>query len=221
MKIACISDIHENLIHVPEADILLIAGDISYAFKGNIEAKERFLVKQFAPWLKNANVKAIAWVAGNHDQSIEQNGIPEELKLDSLGIHYLQDNGIEILGKKIWGTPWQPWFYSWAFNAPEINGEEFLAEKFNKIPEDTDIIICHGPPFGYGDNPGHELTQPNVGSHAMTETLQRVNPELMVCGHIHAGYGGYQMSECDTYVVNAAIVNNKYQAVNKPIVMDI
>ena len=85
-------------------------------------------------------------VAGNHDQSIEAWGIP-----DGLRCHYLQDAGLELFGLRIWGTPWQPWFYDWAFNAPRRDGEEFLASKFDAIPGDTDIVVAHGPPRGFGD----------------------------------------------------------------------
>ena len=53
----------------------------------------------------------VVLVAGNHDQSIEAWGVP-----DGLRCHYLQDAGIELSGLQIWGTPWQPWFYDWAFN---------------------------------------------------------------------------------------------------------
>ncbi len=88
----------------------------------------------------------IVLVAGNHDQSIEAWGVP-----DGLRCHYLQDEALELLGLKLWGTPWQPWFLDWAFNAPRQDGEAFLAGKFDAIPPDTDIVVGHGPPRGYGD----------------------------------------------------------------------
>ena len=34
-----------------------------------------------------------------------------------------------------------------------------MMEKWNKIPEDTDILVTHGPPLGYGD-----LTNRNQGA---------------------------------------------------------
>jgi Icc-related predicted phosphoesterase len=97
--------------------------------------------------------------AGNHDQSIEAWGIPEELRC-----HYLQDAAIELFGLRIWGTPWQPWFYDWAFNAPRRNGEEFLASKFETIPADTDIVVAHGPPHGFGDRTSRQGGHAHVGS---------------------------------------------------------
>jgi len=116
--------------------------------------------------LDRLSAEEIVLVAGNHDQSIEAWGMPNGLRC-----HYLQDDGIELFGLRLWGTPWQPWFLDWAFNAPRRNGEEFLASKFDLVPEDTDVVVGHGPPRGYGDAAlrpgGHE----HVGSIAMTEAL--------------------------------------------------
>ena len=37
----------------------------------------------------------------------------------------------------------------------------------------------------------------------------------MVCGHIHSGYGRYQLGA--TEIVNAALVDNAYEVVNIPV----
>ena len=58
-------------------------------------------------------------------------------------IAHLEDAGLELFGLRIWGTPWQPWFYDWAFNAPRRDGEEFLASKFDAIPSNTDVVVAH------------------------------------------------------------------------------
>jgi Icc-related predicted phosphoesterase len=73
----------------------------------------------------------------------------------------------------------------------------------------VDIVVAHGPPRGYGDlTRGDE----HVGSTAMTATLGRVRPRLMVCGHIHPAYGRYRLGE--TEIVNAALVDENYRPVN-------
>lgn len=232
-RVACVSDLHENLIDIPPCDLLLIAGDISYAFKGDLATKQRFLLGPFKDWYKEVPAADVVVVAGNHDQSIEQWGWPADLA-EFEHLHYLQDEGIELHGLRLWGTPWQPWFYSWAFNAPRLGGEEFLAERFGLIPDDTDIVICHGPPKNLGDGVGSERPgQPHVGSTALLSALRRVQPRLAVVGHIHSGHGHYRLAVDDPTdywegtpprvvdVVNAAIVDENYRAVNAPIVLDL
>ena len=146
--IVCISDLHEHLVDIPTCDLLLIGGDVSFAFKGDLHAKHGFLTGRFKTWLGQAPAEEIVLIAGNHDQSIEAWGIPAGLRC-----HYLQDEGIELFGLKLWGTPWQPWFYDWAFNAPLRDGESFLATKLDLIPPDTDIVVGHGPPQATGTAP--------------------------------------------------------------------
>jgi Icc-related predicted phosphoesterase len=201
--IVCISDLHEHLVDIPACDLLLIAGDVSFAFKGDLAAKHAFLAGEFKDWLDRVPADEIVLVAGNHDQSIEAQGIP-----DGLRCHYLEDAGLELFGLRIWGTPWQPWFYDWAFNAPRHNGEEFLASKFDAIPADIDIVVAHGPPRGFGDR----TRQSHVGSTAMAAALECVQPRLMVCGHIHPAYGRYRLGA--TEVLNASLVDEGYRPVN-------
>jgi Icc-related predicted phosphoesterase len=182
-EIVCIADLHEHLVAVPACDLLVIAGDVSFAGKGDLRAKHAFLTGPFKDWLEDVPAEEIVLVAGNHDQSIEA-----------------------------WGIPDGPWFLDWAFNAPRRYGEAFLASKFDLIPDATDIVVGHGPPRGYGDGASRPGGVEHVGSTAMTEALQRVQPPLMVCGHIHSAYGSYRLD--DTEVVNAALVDDGYRPVN-------
>lgn len=205
--IVCVSDMHEHLVDIPECDLLLIAGDVSFAVKGDLAGKQAFLLGPFKQLLDDIPAREVVVVAGNHDQSIEAWGMP-----DGLRCHYLEDEGLELFRLKIWGTPWQPWFNDWAFNAPARHGESFLASKFAMIPADTDIVVCHGPPRGYGDHNGEPGADAHVGSTALTDALKRVRPRLVVCGHIHSGYGRYQL--LDTEIINASLVDNDYRPVN-------
>jgi Icc-related predicted phosphoesterase len=202
-SIVCVADLHEHLVEIPPCDLLLIAGDVSFAFKGDLAAKQAFLAEAFAQWLERVPAREIVLVAGNHDQSIEADGLP-----DGLRCVYLQDAGVELLGLRIWGTPWQPWFHDWAFNAPRMDGESFLASKFAAIPDGTDIVVGHGPPHGHVDQVGRA----HVGSTAMTAALERVQPRLMVCGHIHEAYGRSRLGT--TEVINASLVDGDYRPVN-------
>lgn len=206
-RIVCTADLHENTDRDSRLRPARIAGDLSFAFKGDHIAKQAFLAGPFKKWLDEVPAAEVVLVAGNHDQSIEAWGLP-----DGLRCHYLEDAGTELFGLRIWGTPWQPWFYGWAFNAPRRHGERFLASKFDLIPAGTELLICHGPPRGFGDHTGRSDGQPHVGSTALTEAIERIQPRLMVCGHIHSGYGRYRLRE--TEIVNAAYVDNDYRPAN-------
>ena len=209
--IVCTADLHEHLVDIPPCDLLLIAGDVSYGFNEDLAAMHAFVERDFKRWLETVPAKEIVLVAGNHDKSIEAWGMP-----DGLRCHYLQDAGIELFGLSIWGTPWQPWFGDWAFNAPREDGEAFLASKFDAIPEGTDVVVAHGPPLGCGDltNRGRR-----VGSSALTAALERVKPRLTVCGHIHEGYGRYRLGETD--VINASLVDPDYRPANPVVELEL
>lgn len=101
--IVCISDLHENLVEIPACDLLRIAGDVSFAAKGDLPAKPAFLIGRFKDRLDRVPAEEIVLVAGNHDQSIEEWALPPGLRC-----HYLQDGQIELLGLKIWARPGSP-----------------------------------------------------------------------------------------------------------------
>ncbi len=85
---------------------------------------------------------------------------------------------------KIYGSPWQPEFYNWAFNLP-IGPK--LQEKWQAIPTEVDILITHGPPKGIRDKApsGYDCGCPLLRE----EIMNRIKPRLHVFGHIHDGYG--------------------------------
>ena len=92
------------------------------------------------------------------------------------------------------------------------DGEAFLAGKFDAMPAGTDIVVAHGPPHGLGDRAPRPGGYAHVGSTAMLDALQRVQPRLMVCGHIHPGYGTYRLG--GTEIINASLVDDAYRPVH-------
>jgi Icc-related predicted phosphoesterase len=208
--IVCTADLHEHLVDIPPCDLLLIAGDVSFAAKDDLAAKHAFLTGTFKDWLERVPAGEVVLVAGNHDQSIEAWGLP-----DGLRCHYLQDTGVELFGLQIWGTPWQPSFLDWAFNAPRREGEAFLGQKFDAIPHGTDILVAHGPPRGHGDRTNRGE---HVGSIALTAALERVQPRLTVCGHIHESFGRSHLGT--TEVINTSLVDADYRPINGVVWLD-
>jgi Icc-related predicted phosphoesterase len=207
--IVCASDLHEHLVEIPACDLLLIAGDVAYGFEGDLASQHAFLAGPFKAWLETVPAAEIVLVAGNHDKSIQARGVP-----DGLRCHYLEDAGIELFGLRIWGTPWQPWFGDWAFNAPRRDGEAFLASKFDAIPARTDVVVAHGPPRGCGDRTSRGT---HVGSTALAAALERVKPRLTVTGHIHEAYGHHRLGSLE--VINASLVDERYRPANPVVVL--
>ncbi|WP_216614716.1 metallophosphatase domain-containing protein [Methylomonas sp. ZR1] len=200
------SDLHniDPYYDVPDGDILIIAGDICEI--GNDEE-----ISEFDTFLSFQNHAVKIVIAGNHDFTFQDYTPKNAKKLLKHGI-YLEDSGIDIYGVKFWGSPWQPWFGGWAFNLPR--GQK-LADVWAQIPDDTDVLITHSPPFGILDVVNGE----HVGCNDLTMALKRIRPRLHVFGHIHQGYG---MTERNgTTYVNASLRDEEYKLVNQPIVVDL
>jgi hypothetical protein len=126
---------------------------------------------------------------------------------------YLEDSEVVIEGLRIWGSPWQPAFFDWAFNLPRGPA---LRAKWQKIPTGVDILLTHGPPQGILDVvPRGDA----VGCEELRAELSRIRPRLHVFGHIHHAYG--QLEADGTRYVNAAICDEAYQATHPAIVVDL
>ncbi len=207
MKIICISDQHGLLPAVPKADVLVIAGDICPVHNHKVGFQRNWLNTKFLSWIDKLPVSKVFMTWGNHDWAGEhdyQSGIkwatPGKLTL-------LVDEAQTYHGLKFYGTPWQREFCNWAFNLTEAQ----LAEKYALIPDDADVVISHGPPYGTGDN--------ELGSPSLTARLDAIQPALAVFGHIHCAAGIYHHGE--SLYANAAIVDEMYQYAQRPIAVTI
>jgi Icc-related predicted phosphoesterase len=83
------------------------------------------------------------------------------------------------------------------------------------IPADTDVLIVHGPPRGYGD---FTVSGSRSGSISLAARIQEIQPPLIICGHIHEGYGTYSCGR--SIIANASLHNMHFQPANTPIVFD-
>ena len=211
MRIAAVADLHGHLPEVPACDLLLIAGDLSATAPGDLDAEESWLAGPFRAWLEDVPAAQIVGIAGNHDFLFER--APERVPA-GLRWTYLQDGVCDAGGLTIWGSPWTPWFYDWAFNAPRVEGERFLEERYATAPDDADVLVFHGPPAGYGDR---TTLGAHVGSTAALELVDRVAPRLCVFGHIHEGRGTWERE--GTTLVNCAAVDLTYQPVAVPVML--
>ena len=197
IKIVATSDIHGELdFKIPSGDILTISGDICPVRGSHSPTTQMYWLKNhFLPWtdllIKNDVVKHIVFIAGNHDFVFKRvttttsgdfhMDLPEH-------VHFLNDSGIELEGVKIYGTPWTPTFGNWAY----MTCEEALDNIYSKIPEGLDILLSHGPAYGWNDMIEQYPERcweddKHIGSKSLRKHIMRAKPLWTFCGHIHSG----------------------------------
>ena len=209
MRAVVISDTHNQhrKLLLPQGDMIIHCGDVS----GRGTSTE---VYDFIKWFSILPYRYKIFIAGNHDFYFEQKGINEiEDELRENRIVYLNDSGIEIEGIKFWGSPIQPWFYDWAFNRQR--GAD-IKRHWDKIPNDTNILITHGPPKGIRDM---TVRGDRCGCEDLFQAVERVKPKYHLFGHIHEEYG--QAYDHTTTFINASVLDENYCLVNEPIVIKI
>lgn len=216
VKILFISDTHaqhdgmEKKWGMPNADIIVHAGDFSGYGSENA-------LRKFLKWYGNLNYEHKIFIAGNHDWIFERDrswGIQlvNRYSKKYSKIHYLEDNGVELMGVKFYGTPVNRPFFDWAFNRPE----EKMAQHWAAIPDDTDVLITHNPPYMIKDFSSGG-SEEHCGSPSLyREVTERIKPDIHVFGHIHEQYGVSYIGE--TTFINAS---NGYKLENPPILMGI
>jgi len=193
MKIVCISDSHNHHreLKVPDGELLIHAGDFTYF------GKEEH-VSDFNAWLGELPHPNKIVVAGNHESGLKRM-LP---KIPITNATLLNQSGVVVNGLKIFGTD-----FFW----PAPSGNPY----FDQIPDDTDILISHGPPKGYFDD--------GYGCPSLLDRVKIVKPKLHVFGHIHQGHGmGNGQDELkNTIFVNAAICEGGYVVKHEPIVVNL
>lgn len=209
MRIVCVSDTHgmHNRIDMPIGDILIHCGDVG---PGRTSVN---YIQQLNEWFgaMKGYYKHILFTPGNHDFPFQTDfGFAKSLVPNCT---LLFDEEIVIDGVKFYGSPWQPWFHNWAFN---VERGPKIAEKWNRIPDDVDVLFTHGPPAGYCDM---VVDGEHVGCVDLLKRILKIKPKYHIFGHIHEAYG-VDKNEHTTFI-NASICDLRYDPVNKPVVFDI
>src|ERR1700722_19166186 len=198
LKICCISDTHSfhRKVVIPECDLLICAGDIT--FRGELE-----IIADFAQWMKEQPAKHRVCIFGNHEVGMRFGPKrPTALKmLADAGIIYLEDSGVEIEGLSVYGSPASPFFYDWEWNYQR--GKD-IAQVWAKIPDDTDILITHGPPNGSLDAVQETWRGPQGCEELRKRVDQLPNLKASIHGHLHFN-GNQRRVIGNTIFVNAAI----------------
>lgn len=224
VTIVAISDTHNKhkQLEIPECDILIHAGD----FSGTGRFHE---VRKFLDWFAKQPAKHRVLIAGNHEESMDSNHgsynphVFDLIQMVRDDVYYLENKAIELEGLKIYGTPWTPRFYDWGFNGLRDedldNGRSVgLRSVYEQIPENTEVLVCHGPPFGILDKT-EEMDRP--GSKELLDIIDTklTNLRLGVYGHIHEAHG--QLERNGVLHVNASSLNRAYNYANKPVVIEL
>ena len=248
IRITHISDTHNkhNQLNglLPGGDLLIHSGDIS-------SLGRQSEVERFVKWFNGIdNYTNKVFIAGNHDMTFDKEillrdklayfegkteydtscseGKPDWL--DNLlqtglnhNVFYLENNYVILDDVKIWGSPITPSFgYGWGFN--KDRGYD-INQIWNQIPDDTDIVITHGPIHSYCDRTDRGGL--NVGCEQLYHRLNEVQPQLHFSGHIHEAYGyrqtnwGYAFNGCNcdlSYLVNNKPMTFEYDFLKRDIV---
>ncbi len=199
-----------------DADILIIAGDIAPDMMRGVWSRhlpgvlvDEYMTGQFKNWLQpyidSGQIRDVVYTWGNHDWT-------SGYAMTPLGPHFhcIVDDVIDLHGVRIWCSPWSNTFMKWDW----MKEPERLAVIYDQIPNDIDILVSHTPPYQYGDPAGLDLKGQMIhaGSVELLRTIERVKPELVVCGHFHSGYGMYSHAgSANTIIVNATCVDEQYR----------
>jgi len=210
----------------PPADFLVLPGDILgnyFTARGDyaelaqqLNELER-LNAFYGALKKEGRYKEVIYVSGNHDWVLQKQ--PELARARLTEVIYLQDEAI-VLGTrdggtlKFYGSPWQPWFWDWAFNFPDHNVNFARARAharscWEAIPDDTQVLLTHTPPYGILDA---TYSGEQVGCKYLRERLSQLHQlKLHVFGHIHHSRG--ISGTFNRIYVNAALCNEDYQPI--------
>ena len=210
---------------LPAGDVLVHCGDTT-------NTGEIGQLRSFAAWFgAQAHPHKIV-IAGNHDLSLDRafydagggqrfhgkrRHEPDEAAeiMRSGNFVYLEDEGCEVLGRRVWGSPWTPTFCDWAFNQPRGGAS---AARWATIPTNTDVLLTHGPPLGHGDlcSSGDRAGCTDL----LREVTGRIKPAVHAFGHVHEG-AGVTTDGTGTLFVNASSLDGRYRPANAPIVVDL
>ncbi len=197
MTILHISDTHgkhRRLGTLPEADVIVHTGDFTNAGTDS-EALD------FMEWFCDLPYRHKIFIAGNHDDCLfgaNIEGLPDDC-------HYLCGSGVAIEGVRFYGVP---------LFVEDVLSEHYAA-LLDAVPDDTDVLLTHQPPFGILDKSGEKP----YGSPFVLQTVQRIKPKAHLFGHIHDAYGMTKIHE--TLFSNAAVVNEKHRLSHSPRVIEI
>jgi len=206
MKFVTISDTHgkHRNLNLPDGDIIIHSGDFCH-YGSHSDLYD------FLEWYKELEFEVKILIGGNHDFFAAEYS-EQFMKILPKEITYLNDSGVTINGINIWGSPVQPDLVGWAFG--KKRGAEMKIH-WDLIPNDTEILVTHTPPFGILDK---SRSGRSIGCEELSKKIKDLQLKVHVFGHVHASYGEKIIGS--TKFVNASNINSSKGLVNKPVVFE-
>ena len=181
MKIAYVVDVHDRFDAVPRAaeqtgpvDLLVVGGDITTGGTPDDAARAVESWRPLAPHLLA--------LAGNMDSpAIDARLIELEVALDARGVRY---DDVGLFG--VSAAPISP--LETPYELPDDELERRVASGFEAVKDCRVVIFCpHAPPRGTACDrlPNGE----HVGSAVLRAFVEREQPDVVLCGHIHESRG--------------------------------
>jgi Icc-related predicted phosphoesterase len=214
IKIVAVSDTHmyhgklTDKIIKANADVLVHCGDMTDS--GSIDELSKVI-----EWLgmikKKGYANDVCVIAGNHDRALE-NSASLDAKMVDLGIDYLQDSGTSYKGFRFYGSPWTHGLRSWGFQYDNVHGPGSAV--WDKIPENTDVLITHSPPIRTLSR-----DQSDWGCPHLKRRVDEIAPMAHLFGHVHSQHGILRTEK--TLFVNASSWTSEMRIMNDPIVFSL
>ncbi len=186
MKILAFSDLHHSQARADDlvaasrrADLVIGAGDFCNT-RQDLAGAMALL----------DGIKAPMMLVPGNAESIEELRAAAPRGATVLHGSEIQLGGLRLFGLG-YGVPETP-FGSWSCDLSEAEAARMLAGCCR-----ADILILHSPPKGIADRTS--LGQ-SVGSEAIHAAIERIQPQLAVCGHIHDSWGeSGQIGRCKVH----------------------
>ncbi|CDH57284.1 calcineurin-like phosphoesterase [Lichtheimia corymbifera JMRC:FSU:9682] len=215
-RFVCVSDTHGKTAFnfpIPDGDVFIHSGDVTKY------SHEEEWSKSIA-WIASLPHSVKIVTGGNHDFDLDDrfgnvtNKQEILASMEQAGITYLEHELYQLPealgGFKMFVSPYAPMHLGGAFMPRD------LTPYWEKIPQDTQILVTHTPPYGYHDRTSRGM---HVGCKALLRKIEAIRPRVCIFGHIHEAHGWSQ--ENGTLMINACICDRRYRASQRPIIFDL
>lgn len=202
MKLLCITDIHNRiepfqhiLFNVGRVDMVLLGGDLTnFGTPMDVEKIVRLA--------QSTNYPVLA-VAGNCDSAhIDKRLIELSVSVTGKGM-IIKDVGIHGISA---APPWHRKMYGLTEDELALSLQAGYSQVQNAR---WHVVLAHTPPRGIKLDRTHYFQ--HIGSSALREFIDKTQPALVVCGHVHESRGVDMIGR--TTVVNCGPAAAGYYAV--------